>query len=261
MASLKSIIAKFRKELRLTFQTQKNIMDVTDRYLVEIEKAASGGGGSTVEVTQIQSTGTKIATITVDDVVTDLYAPNGGSSDVSADDVSYDNTTTGLAADNVQEAVDETLSLIGGVASDVGDLSDLETSAKTDLVSAINEVASGSGGSFTRELLYDKGENSNFPSTITLAHPYTGYDYIEFVTYKDDDGGNTDILDLKVFSKAMFDLALNNTIGSKNNSIMIIGDPHNGAQYARYDVSSSTTLSAGWTNGNWAIYQIYGVKY
>lgn len=38
-----------------------------------------GGGGSTVSVTQIQSTGTKIATITVDGVGTDLYAPEGGS--------------------------------------------------------------------------------------------------------------------------------------------------------------------------------------
>lgn len=34
--------------------------------------------GSSVSVTQIQSTGTKIATITVDDTPTDLYAPTGG---------------------------------------------------------------------------------------------------------------------------------------------------------------------------------------
>lgn len=38
-----------------------------------------GGSGSTVSVTQIQTTGTKIATITVDNVPTDLYAPEGGS--------------------------------------------------------------------------------------------------------------------------------------------------------------------------------------
>ena len=173
MASLKAIIAKFRKELRLTFQTQKNIMDVTDHYLVEIEKAASGGGGSTVEVTQIQSTGTKIATITVDDVATDLYAPNGGSGG-SADDVSYDNTTTGLTADNVQEAIDETLSLIGGVASDVGDLTDLDTTAKTDLVSAINEVAQ-SGGGFTYELVHSSNINitDNGSVTISLTKKYT----------------------------------------------------------------------------------------
>ena len=35
-----------------------------------------GGGGSTVEVTQVVSTGTKIATITVDNTPTDLFAPN-----------------------------------------------------------------------------------------------------------------------------------------------------------------------------------------
>lgn len=42
------------------------------------EIAQGGSGGSTVTVTQIQSEGTKIATITVDSVDTDLYAPNGG---------------------------------------------------------------------------------------------------------------------------------------------------------------------------------------
>ena len=41
--------------------------------------ANESGGGSTVSVTQIQSTGTKIATVTVDAVDTDLYAPNPGS--------------------------------------------------------------------------------------------------------------------------------------------------------------------------------------
>ena len=39
---------------------------------------ANESGGSTVSVTQIQSTGTKIAIISVDSVDTDLYAPNGG---------------------------------------------------------------------------------------------------------------------------------------------------------------------------------------
>ncbi len=37
-----------------------------------------GGGGSTVTVTQILSSGTIIATITVDGLATDLYAPSGG---------------------------------------------------------------------------------------------------------------------------------------------------------------------------------------
>lgn len=38
-----------------------------------------GSGGSSVSWTQIQATGTKIATITIDGVPTDVYAPNGGS--------------------------------------------------------------------------------------------------------------------------------------------------------------------------------------
>ena len=48
---------------------------------------AGGGGGSDVSVTQIVSTGTKIATITVDGSGTDLYAPNSGGSTVSVTQV------------------------------------------------------------------------------------------------------------------------------------------------------------------------------
>ena len=45
--------------------------------------ATGGGSGSTVVVEQIQTTGTKIATITVDGDETDLYAPSGGSGGTS----------------------------------------------------------------------------------------------------------------------------------------------------------------------------------
>lgn len=54
---------------------------------------AGGGGGSTVSVTQVQTTGTKIATITVDSVGTDLYAPSGGQ-------------PTAMTEQEVQTAVD-----------------------------------------------------------------------------------------------------------------------------------------------------------
>lgn len=47
-------------------------------YMKKIE----GGGGSTVEVDQIVSTGTKIATITVDSDATDIYAPEGSGGSV-----------------------------------------------------------------------------------------------------------------------------------------------------------------------------------
>ena len=57
---------------------------------------ADESGGSTVSVTQIQSTGTKIATITVDSVGTDLYAPNGGAIDLDdLSDVTITSVTDG----------------------------------------------------------------------------------------------------------------------------------------------------------------------
>lgn len=47
---------------------------------------SGGSGGSTVEWEQIQLTGTKIATITIDNVPVDVYAPSGGG---SGDEVSW----------------------------------------------------------------------------------------------------------------------------------------------------------------------------
>lgn len=54
-----------------------------------------GGGGSTVSVTQIQSTGTKIATITVDGNGTDLYSPAAPVTDVQVNGTSV--VTSGVA--------------------------------------------------------------------------------------------------------------------------------------------------------------------
>ena len=56
--------------------------DATHRLVTDTEKTA-WNGKSTVGVTQIQSTGTKIATVNVDGTPTDLYAPSGGSGGTS----------------------------------------------------------------------------------------------------------------------------------------------------------------------------------
>lgn len=60
--------------LKNPFFVQRNLHDAFADIAANIEEG--GGGGSTVEVTPIVTEGTKIATITVDDVGTDLYAPN-----------------------------------------------------------------------------------------------------------------------------------------------------------------------------------------
>ena len=64
-----------------------------------------------------------------------VWKPTSISS-VDAADVDYDNQTSGLTATNAQAAIDET-------ADEIGDLADLDTTVKTDLVSAINEVKAG----------------------------------------------------------------------------------------------------------------------
>ena len=62
-------------------------MDIIDSKMKEIEdKAGTGGGGSSVSWNQIQTTGTKIAEVTIGGTMTEVYAPSesgggGGSSD------------------------------------------------------------------------------------------------------------------------------------------------------------------------------------
>lgn len=48
-----------------------------------VGSGGGGGGGSTVSVTQILTSGTSIATISVDGVATTIYAPSGGGTQVS----------------------------------------------------------------------------------------------------------------------------------------------------------------------------------
>lgn len=67
-----------------------------------------------------------------------VWKPTSISS-VDASDVNYDNHTSGLTATDAQAAIDET-------AGEIGDLNDLDTSVKTDLVSAVNEVKASAGG-------------------------------------------------------------------------------------------------------------------
>lgn len=75
------------------------------------EDGSGGGGGSTVTVTQVLSSGTKIATITVDGNGTDLYAPEGGAGTIT--DVQVNGTsvvTSGVA--NIPKATTNDLGVI-----------------------------------------------------------------------------------------------------------------------------------------------------
>ncbi len=61
---------------------------------------------SEVSYNEIITTGSQIGTITIDGVSTDLYAPSA-TVIPPASGITYDNTTSGLQAGNVQDAIDE----------------------------------------------------------------------------------------------------------------------------------------------------------
>ena len=124
----------------------------------------TGAGGSTVTVTQIQSTGTKIAEIDVDGTTTDLYAPNGGgggstvsvtqkvSSGENIASVTVDGVTTELYATNT------TYSDFSGATSQVAGLHGLVPAPTTSDVDKYLKgdgtwsTVSGGGGAGAAEL-------------------------------------------------------------------------------------------------------------
>ena len=76
-------------------------------------------------------------------------------------------------------------SALSGLKGDLGDLSDLDTTVKTDLVSAINEVAQGGGGSLTQDT--KQALLQCFAHTAwTDAHGQDYYDDLEDALYPFD---------------------------------------------------------------------------
>ena len=89
-------------------------MDKIDAKMKEIEgKAGTGGSGSNVEWNQIQTTGTKIAEVTIDGTTTEVYAPSesGGGVDIESEVIDIrlkaDGTTATSAGNAVREQVSE----------------------------------------------------------------------------------------------------------------------------------------------------------
>lgn len=86
------------------------VTGIDKRYILGTDSTWSempgSGGGSTVTVTQIKSSGEKIATITVDGVGTDLYASAGGSGGGAVDSVNGKTGDVVLAASDVGAVAD-----------------------------------------------------------------------------------------------------------------------------------------------------------
>ncbi len=100
----------------------------------------------------------------------------GGGQSPLASSVMYDNATSGLTADNVQGAIDEvdgTLDIVSqGVQTNgthIGDLTTLLTTAKGNLVSAINELVGMIGGGGMPVLDYANPLHTFSSSSLTYT--------------------------------------------------------------------------------------------
>lgn len=100
--------------------TGTKIAEITiNGEVTEVYAPNGGGSGSSVSWNEIQLTGVKIAEITIDGTIYDVYAP-----DPEASDIDYDNSTSGLVATNVQAAIDE---VYAETSANTGAISDLNT--------------------------------------------------------------------------------------------------------------------------------------
>ena len=139
MATMKQVFGAMKKGLSTGNFTLNGLVQTLQNYCEQLENSTGGGGGgSTVTYTQTATSGGECGTINIDGDATKIYAPLQNAAGVG-----YDNSSSGLTADDVQEAIDE-------LNTKEGDLDDLTTTAKSSLVAAINEAAqSGGGGSYT----------------------------------------------------------------------------------------------------------------
>lgn len=152
MATMKQVFGAMKKGLSTGNFTLNGLVQTLQNYCEQLENSTGGGGGSTVSYTQTATSGGECGTIDIDGNATKIYAPLQNASGVD-----YDNTSSGLTADDVQDAIDE-------LNTKEGDLTDLTTTVKTSLVAAINEAAQGGGGgaalvdvtaSITQEVTHD----------------------------------------------------------------------------------------------------------
>ena len=59
MRTIKQILEAFKKDLRISFQAQRNVVDISERYIAELSDAEIGGGGGVDYSTEEQDTGLK----------------------------------------------------------------------------------------------------------------------------------------------------------------------------------------------------------
>lgn len=118
--------------------TGTKIAEITiNGEVTEVYAPNGGGSGSSVTWNEIQLTGVKIAEITIDETTYDVYAP-----DPDAADIDYDNSTSELVATNVQGAIDEVYAETSANTVNISDLNIEVGAHDTAIVNLQTAVAS-----------------------------------------------------------------------------------------------------------------------
>ena len=109
---------------------------ITDKDGTTTASISDGTGGDTVTWNQLQSTGTKIATITINSTDTDIYAPTsgggGGASSLSQlDDVTISSASNGQTL-TYDSSASKWKNASLSIPADIDDLSDVTISSATD---------------------------------------------------------------------------------------------------------------------------------
>lgn len=153
--------------------TGTKIAEITiNGEVTEVYAPNGGGSGSSVSWNEIQLTGVKIAEITIDGTTYDVYAP-----DPEASDIDYDNSTSGLVATKVQGAIDE---VYAETHANTGSISDLNTEVgahdtaignlQTAVASKTNEsIIAPVEASLTASRAYAIGDQFIYSGTLYTA--------------------------------------------------------------------------------------------
>lgn len=121
----------------------------------------------------------------------------------------------------------------------------------------------GGGSSYSETVLFSQSYGA-FPNVIALSDEYTNYDALIFYLYKADDSSYYDFF-CNTFPKSFLDEVRAGAKSGRTNDIIMIAwhasSTSGNAQWCRYSVTNTTTLTKIASDGNWGIGKVVGVKY
>lgn len=170
--------------------------------------------------------------------INEIYAMIGGGSTVTADVVSYDNTASGLSADNVQDAIDEVHN-----SSNIAYDNTTSGLSATNVKSAIDELATGTGGGYDLDITAHMGDCTLSPTSGVTFSDALGFSDVKYAINDDYSIG-------KIYGGIYAQIA-NGTLQAGENIIGTITTPNMPAITNSYDILVSYADMFNASTGAW----------